>query len=308
MSASSRRTPRADGTEQRAWVDSRRAKVIGKGDRDVDVDASTVWVPMRDGVRLNATLHSPTDEERLPGIVIANGYGAGADTFLPRVVNLLAQQGYVVLCARMRGLAPSESEAGLYEKFGPDGYDLIEWLAKRPRCNGRIGMVGASLLGLVQYLAAREAPPSLQVILPDDAGSDNYWYLWYPGGMRPGPGRAARQAVLGAQNEYALAVAHPTYDAFWRERTVQAEDLAAIARRGVAVFLTSGWDSYLIGSTKSYEWLKAGNPGRRLKMLVGPWSHGVLMSPDPPLIGPEVMPYSGFEYCVMWLDRWLKDF
>lgn len=305
MSDSQCLTPRAKGTEHRAWVSARCADPIGKGERGVDT--STVWVPVRDGVRLNATLHVPTGAERLPGIVVANGYGAGADVFLPRVVNLLAQQGYVVLCARMRGLPPSDGEAGLYEKFGPDACDLIEWLARRPQCNGRIGMVGASLLGLVQYLAAREAPPSLQVILPDDAGSDNYWYLWYPGGMRPGPGRAARQVVLGAEKEYPLAVAHPTYDAFWRERTVQPEDLAAISGRGVAVFLTSGWDSYLIGSTKSYEWLKAGNPGPRLKMFVGPWSHGILMSPDPQPIGPEAMPYSGFEYCVRWLDRWLKD-
>lgn len=271
------------------------------------IETSNVWVTMRDGVSLNVTLHRPPGVERLPGIVIANGYGAGAEPFLSRTVDLIARYGYVVLCARMRGLPPSEGESGLYERFGPDACDLIEWLAGRPECNGRIGMVGASLLGLVQYLAAREAPPSLRVILPDDAGSDNYWYLWYPGGMRPGPGRAARQTVLGAENEYSLAIAHPSYDAFWRERTVQTEDLQAIAHRGLAVFLTSGWDSYLIGSTKSYEWLKAGGPGRRLKMFVGPWGHGVLMSPDAPLVGPEVMPYSGFEYCVMWLDRWLKD-
>src|SRR6185437_7617299 len=114
---------------------------------------------------------------------------------------------------------------------GPDAHDLIEWLARQPGCNGRIGMIGASLLGLVQYLGAKEAPPSLEVILPDDAGSDNYWHLWYPGGMRPGPGRAARQSAIGAEREYAFAVAHPSYDPFWRERTVQPEDLEAIARR-----------------------------------------------------------------------------
>lgn len=305
MSVPSCLTPRARGTEGRAWVNAPRATAIGKESRAID--GQTLWVRLRDGVRLYATLHRPRGPERLPGIVIANGYGVGAEPFLPRMVNLLAQRDYLVLCARMRGVPPSEGETGLYESFGPDSYDLIEWLARRPECDGRIGMVGASFLGLVQYLAAREAPPSLKAILPDDAGSDNYWYLWYPGGMRPGPGRAARQGVLGAEREYALALAHPDFDAFWRARTVQSEDLAAIARRGVAVFLTSGWDSYLIGSTKSYEWLKAGRLGKRLKMFIGPWAHGVLMSPGPPLIGPPVMPTSGFEYAVMWLDRWLKD-
>ena len=176
-----------------------------------------------------------------------------------------------------------------------------------PTATGASARSAARFLAWRNILLPEKLPPSLEVILPDDAGSDNYWYLWYPGGMSPGPGRAARQGVLGAEKEYALAVDHPTYDAFWRERTVQPADMAAIARRGVAVFLTSGWDSYLVGSTKSYEWLRAGGQGKRLKMFVGPWSHGIFMSPDPPLAGPEVMPYRGFEYCVMWLDRWLKD-
>ena len=261
---------------------------------------------MRDGMSLSATLYCPPGLGPQPGILIASGYGVDSDPFFADTINLLARRGYVVLFAKLRGLPPSEGTTGLYERFGTDSYDLIEWLAGRPECNGSIGMVGASLLGLVQYLAAREAPPSLKVILPDDAGSDNYWYLWHPGGMRVGPGRAARRSVSGAENEYPLAVEHPDYDAFWRERTVQAEDLDAIARRGIAVFLTSGWDSYLLGSAKSYEWLKGGDPGKRLKMFIGPWGHGIFMSPQPMLTGPSILPYSGFEYCVLWLDRWLK--
>lgn len=261
---------------------------------------------MRDGVMLRATISRPANSGPQPGILIACAYGADADPFFADTIRLLAQRGYVVLFAKLRGIAPSEGVAGLYERFGEDSYDLIEWLARLTVCNGSVGMVGGSLLGLVQYLAARQAPPSLKVILPDDAGSDNYWYLWYPGGMNAGRGRAARQSVSGAETEYPAALAHRNYDAFWRERTVEAHDLEAIARRGIAVFLTSGWDSYLLGSAKSYEWLQAGAPGKRLKMFLGPWAHGVFMSPQPPLMGPSVRPVSGFEYGVLWLDRWLK--
>jgi predicted acyl esterase len=298
-------TPRAVGTEDRAWVGERRAAPSSQ--RVHAVTHSSVAIQMRDGVTLSGTLYAPVDSDPCPGILIACGYGAMADAYFADTINLLAQRGYLVLFAKLRGLPPSEGTPGLYERFGTDSYDLIEWLARRPECNGRIGMFGASLLGLVQYLAAREAPPSLKVILPDDAGSDNYWYLWHPGGMSPGPGRAARQSVMGAEREYALAAAHPNFDAFWRERTVQAEDFEAIARRGVAVFLTSGWDSYLLGSTKSYEWLKAGQPGERLKMWIGPWGHGAFLGPDPPIVGPPVLPFSGFEYSLLWLDRWLRE-
>ena len=298
-------TCRAPGTEGRMWVRGRRAAQINPLFHAV---ATThVWIRMRDGIRLSAKHHRPIGVERIPGILIANGYGETVEPLLADTIERLAKRGYLVLCARMRGLPPSEGSAGLYEGFGADTYDLIEWLAHQPECNGRVGMVGGSLLGLVQYLGAKNAPPSLKAILPDDAGSDNYWYLWHPGGMSAGPGRAARQTVSGAEDEYPLATAHPDFDSFWRERTVQAEDLEAIASRGVSVFLTSGWDSYLLGSAKSYEWLKAGNPGKRLKMFIGPWAHGTFMSPQFPLNGPCVLPYTGFEYNVMWLDRWLKD-
>jgi uncharacterized protein len=261
---------------------------------------------MRDGLRLYAELRRPLGTERFPGILIANGYGAAVEPFLSETISRLSRRGYLVLCARMRGLPPSEGKVGLYEGFGTDTYDLVEWLAGLPQCTGHVGMFGGSLLGLVQYLGAREAPPSLKVVVPDDAGSDNYWYLWHPGGMNAGPGRADRQSVSGAEAEYPLAVAHPNFDAFWRERTVLAADLEAIARRGVAAFLTSGWDSYMLGSTKSFEWLKFGDPGKRLKMFVGPWGHGTFMSPEPPVAAPAVLPYTGFEYAMMWLDRWLK--
>lgn len=297
-------TCRAPDTEHRCWVRERRVARLTPASHSVAT--CPIQVRMRDGTMLSAKLHRPLGPERFPGILIANGYGDAGEVALAGTIGLLAKHGYVVLCARMRGLRPSEGRTGLYEGFGADSYDLIEWLARQPECIGRVGMVGSSLLGLVQYLAAREAPPSLKVILPDDAGSDNYWYLWHPGGMNAGPGRAARQSVSGAESEYPLAVAHPNFDCFWRERTLQPADFEAIANRGVSVFLTSGWDSYMLGSTKSYEWLRKGNPGARLKMFVGPWSHGTFMSPEPPSGGPPVLPYTGFEYGLMWLDRWLK--
>lgn len=298
------RNPRGAGTEDRAWVTGSRAAPLAGPVHPVT--HTSVQVRMRDGVMLSATIWRPVDSVARPGILIASGYGSDADPCFAETIRELAQRGYVVLFAKLRGVAPSEGTAGLYEGYGRDSYDLIEWLARLPECNGRVGMVGASLLGLAQYLAAREAPPSLKVILPDDAGSDNYWYLWYPGGMNAGRGRAGRRAVGGAESEYPAALAHRDFDAFWRERTVQPQDLEAIARRGIAVFLTSGWDSYLLGSAKSYEWLKSGAPGKRLKMFIGPWAHGVFMGPQPPITGPGVLPFSGFDYCVLWLDRWLK--
>lgn len=295
--------PMGRGTWHDPWVLGRGWAPISPPEHAVT--SSAVSIRMRDGLTLSGVLYRP-DVECAPGVVIANGY-ALQEPYLAPTIDQLARRGYLVLRANLRGVPPSEGEAGLYERYGEDAHDLIEWLAAQGGCNGRIAMMGASLLGLVQYLAAKEAPPSLKAILPDDAGSDNYWYLWYPGGMRPGPGRVARRTFGGAHNEYPLAAAHPDYDAFWRTRTVEPQELKAIARRHVAVLLTTGWDSYMIGSAKAYEWLKAGRRGRRLKMIIGPWGHGAFLSSEPPLQGPGVLPYSGFEFAVLWLDRYLKE-
>ena len=291
------------GTRNRLWVTEPREARISPPEHAVA--SSAVSVPMRDGVTLRGTLHQPIGVESAPGVLIANGYALD-EPYLAPTIDQLARRGYLVLKANLRGVPPSDGEPGLYEHYGEDAHDLIEWLAGHRGCTGRIGMMGASLLGLAKYLAAKEAPPSLKAILPDDAGGDSYWHLWYPGGMRPGPGRAARQSFGGAQNEYSLAAAHPDYDAFWRARTIQPEDLEAIARRRIAVLLTTGWDSYMLGAAKAYEWLKAGRQGDRLRLIIGPWAHGAFLSPDPPLQGPGVLPYTGFEFAVLWLDRYLK--
>ncbi len=94
-------------------------------------------------------------------------------------------------------------------------------------------MVGASLLGISQWLAAKERPPHLVVVVPDDSPNDTYRYLWYLGGMEPGPGRRARAEVPGVESEYGIAVSHPWFDDFWRQRAMLREDLEALARDGL---------------------------------------------------------------------------
>ncbi|MCZ6695030.1 MAG: CocE/NonD family hydrolase, partial [Acidobacteria bacterium] len=53
-----------------------------------------------------------------------------------------------------------------YHQEGEDGHDTIEWVARQPWSNGRVGTFGLSYPGAVQWLAAMEAPPSLKAIFP----------------------------------------------------------------------------------------------------------------------------------------------
>ena len=63
-----------------------------------------------------------------------------------------------------------------------DAYDVTEWIAAQPWCDGNVGMYGRSYLGITQYFAASQAPPHLKAIFPEMAGFDQYAY-GYAGGV-----------------------------------------------------------------------------------------------------------------------------
>ncbi len=148
-----------------------------------------------------------------------------------------------------------------------------------------------SLLGIAQWLTAKEAPPSLQAIVPQVACGDCYGLLWYPGGMMPGPGRLARKLSPGAEAEYETSIQHRNQDDWWRQRTMLAADVQAIAKRGVAAFISGGLDDYITpGNVRAYE--EFDSPKKRL--LLAPHAHGWQI---------DFLQ----ELQVQWLDHWLKD-
>ncbi len=64
-----------------------------------------------------------------------------------------------------------------------DGYDLVEWLAAQPWCDGNVGMVGISYFGTIQLHVAAEQPPHLKAIMPWNAVADFYREATHHGGI-----------------------------------------------------------------------------------------------------------------------------
>ena len=62
-------------------------------------------------------------------------------------------------------------------------YDLVEWIAKQPWSNKKVGMIGGSYDGTTAMAAAVMRPPHLTTIVPEAAISRWYDYA-YSGGMR----------------------------------------------------------------------------------------------------------------------------
>ena len=119
------------GTEGRQWADGQEPA----RPQPYETTEREERIAMRDGVRLAATIIEPVRPDGSPPqpcIVVTNGY-SGLDVWLYPNLRRLAGHGYPVVAARLRGVPPSEGKGGLYEHYGPDGYDVIEWTAAQDR-------------------------------------------------------------------------------------------------------------------------------------------------------------------------------
>ncbi len=130
-------------------------------------------VSMRDGINLFADCYLPFAEGKYPTIVVRTPYGVQRPGMHQTMVNL-AQHGYAVVLADVRGRYESE---GMWEPFrdeASDGYDIIEWAAVQPFSNGKVALQGGSYLGHNQWAAASQKPPHLVAIVPRVASTNIY--------------------------------------------------------------------------------------------------------------------------------------
>jgi predicted acyl esterase len=94
-------------------------------------------------------------------------------------------RGFAVVNADMRGAGTSEGVGELLsDAEARDYYDLIEWAAAQPWCNGKVGLDGVSYLAISQYRVAALRPPHLAAICPWEGFSDLYRDFARPGGVR----------------------------------------------------------------------------------------------------------------------------
>jgi putative CocE/NonD family hydrolase len=140
-----------------------------------------VAVPMRDGVKLYADVYRPRREGRFPTLITRTPYGVQRDGMHSAVI-AFAQHGYAVVVQDVRGRYESEGAWDPFRNEANDGYDTVEWAARQPWSNGKVGMHGGSYLGHVQWQAATMAPPHLTAIFPVLASTSIYHNTFFHGG------------------------------------------------------------------------------------------------------------------------------
>ncbi|MGW5108394.1 CocE/NonD family hydrolase [Nocardia sp. NPDC004123] len=295
-------------------------------------------VPLSDGTQLQAEVRYPTDPAtgqraagEFPVVVNFTTYGAVTSALtaaitgviddlhiqLPeqlkdarRIINqatsmqdMLVRHGYIEVTADVRGTGGSTGAwSPASEQDGKDGAELVDWAARLPGSNGKVGMYGYSFPGLSAMRTAETVGPGspLKAIVPFAVPNNIFdEVLNHDGMMSPllltvislmvpylsliGPFLTAAvspQMFLKSLGDHLLALVGPDtstvkllFDAYtggataydnswWQDRRFET-GLHNLVDNGIAMYQVDGWwDLYQEGAVRNYAQLQNLAAGR----------------------------------------------
>jgi len=291
---------------------------------------------MRDGVRLNATVYLPVAEsiERSPLIVLMTPYIA--DSYHHRGM-YFASHRFAFAIVDVRGRGNSEGVFRPLIQEATDGYDVIEWIAAQPYCNGKVSMWGGSYSGYAQWAAAKAFPPHLQSVVPvaaPCAGVDfpmrnnifcpylvqwlaytagrtsqsqlfsdaTFWSglfrQWYESGNSF---RALNDRIGSPFAAYDEWISHPQPDAYWDSFNPTEAEYARLSLPILTI--TGSYDDDQPGALAHYQRHVRACGGRSTHYLVmGPWDHAGTRSPQASFGGVTCGPESLVDLAKLHVD------
>jgi hypothetical protein len=193
-----------------------------------------------------------------------------------------------------------------------DTYDTIDWLVKNtPESNGRVGILGISYDGFLPLMALVNPHPALKVAVPMNPMVDGWmgddWFhngafrqqnmayiyeqeatrkseaKWWTGYfddydafLQAGSaGELGRLHGLEQTGFWRKILAHPSYDAFWRDQAVDRV-LASQPLTVPVMLVHSLWDQEdIYGAIAVYKAIKPKDTNNdKVFLVLGPWHHG----------------------------------
>jgi len=140
-----------------------------------------LMVPMRDGIRLATDLYRTADG--LPAPVLAIRLPYDKEGAVSPDVMRMVQAGYHVVIQDTRGRFASQGDFQANFQEINDGADFYAWVAQQRWCDGRIGTLGSSYLGQVQWLATPQMSDAVKAMAVLIAPVDHYSDVAYRGGV-----------------------------------------------------------------------------------------------------------------------------
>ncbi|WP_022792407.1 CocE/NonD family hydrolase [Marinococcus halotolerans] len=295
---------------------------------------------MRDGTVLLADVYRSDRAGSWPALLLRLPYDKTTRHYRETFVDIerLTAAGYVVVIQDVRGRFASEGEFYPFIYEAADGCDSVEWAARLPEVNGKVGMIGMSYHGFTQVAAAAGQPPSLQAIAPMMAFADGWstmrggrgvfelgkWQSWVAESMLPdhlerveGPEGPARisgylehlPSWLGKGDPLTwppvTAAGLPAYYKDFllgdvSEETRQQMQAAPENIKVPALFLAGWYDCFLEETIDLYQ--RTSGPA---ELWIGPWTHEDQSGQAGDVFFPEAQ-IDRTGLFLKWFDRWLK--
>ena len=190
---------------------ARRMRLPRARTRDV-VCIRDLAVPMDDGAVLLADrwVARDSDGHQQPTVLVRSPYGR-RDLVGLIFGRLPAERGLQVVIQSVRGTFGSEGAFSPFDERA-DGLATLRWLREQPWHRGRIGMLGPSYLGLVQWAVASEAGDDLAA-LSIDVSASQFHGQTFAGGALSLETAASWMALVAAQERRFAPVAMPVRSA-----------------------------------------------------------------------------------------------
>ncbi|HEU4665968.1 MAG TPA: CocE/NonD family hydrolase [Dokdonella sp.] len=273
-----------------------------------------VKIPLRDGVKLNATLYKPREQKAaLPCVFTLTPYIS--QSYHERGM-YFAAHGYVFLTVDVRGRGNSEGEFTPLLQEAKDGHDVVEWLAGQSYCDGKVTMWGGSYAGYDQWASAKEFPPHLATIVPvaspkpgiDYPMQHNMFYSYDTQWLTLVSGRTSQEGIFGDSGFWSAQfrrwfdahapfreldrwvgnpsphfqtwLEHPMLDAYWDSFSPTPEQYAKLTLPILSI--CGQYDGDQPGALAFYrEHMRFGSAQAKDRhyLIIGPWDHAGTRTP-----------------------------
>jgi hypothetical protein len=260
-----------------------------------------MFMPMRDGVVLAANVYLPAGNGPFPAILLRTPY-LKDNAREPQAAQKYVDAGYAYVDQDTRGKGHSK---GVYRAFTTDiedGYDTVEWIAKQPWSNGKIGIMGASALGITANMAAMSGAPHLLAAYVTVAPYEQMKNT-YPGGVLKEADTVGWTRRQGADEEVLRAISANASDSQGYARNSVLTNQKYIH---IPIWHNGGWYDIFNDGNRYFQYLQnQGAKGARgnQKLTMGPAGHGGLQGD---LEYPQQKGLRGPNDEMRWWDYWLK--
>ena len=256
-------------------------------------------IPMRDGVRLSASITLPDGPGPFPVILTRTPYA------IPAARSPFVDAGYAVVQQNLRGLFESEGKWQMFATEIADGYDTVEWIARQTWSNGKVGVLGGSGPGIAGYMTLMSGAPHLSAGVIQNAHANTYPTVSFPGGVYQSALVDSWTKARGA--EIPPAFPRPIFRMF--DQDMLRQDIRAHAANvKVPILHFTGWfDVFTQGTIDYFQLAQTRGSDKAIgnqKLVIHPKGHGGRLLGDLQW-DTEIPAIAGLSR--RWFDYWLRD-